>query len=49
VLIDQNIIVVDYSVQVLNSSENLVLMVPAEGTRERVEKWKLTLSWLQMH
>ena len=31
---------VDYSVELLNSSENLVLMVPAEGTRERVEKWR---------
>ena len=31
---------VDYSVQLFNESEGLVLMVPAEGTRRRVEKWK---------
>lgn len=31
---------VDYSVELFNSSESLVLMVPAEGTRQRVEKWK---------
>ncbi len=31
---------VDYSVQLFNTSENLILMVPAEGTRRRVEKWK---------
>jgi 1-acyl-sn-glycerol-3-phosphate acyltransferase len=31
---------VDYSVELFNSCEKLILMVPAEGTRERVEKWK---------
>ncbi len=31
---------VDYSVELFNTSEKLVLMVPAEGTRRRVEKWK---------
>jgi 1-acyl-sn-glycerol-3-phosphate acyltransferase len=31
---------VDYSVDLFNNSKELVLMVPAEGTRERVEKWK---------
>ncbi len=31
---------VDYSVTLFNSRETLILMVPAEGTRRRVEKWK---------
>ncbi|NNC69941.1 MAG: glycerol acyltransferase [Flavobacteriaceae bacterium] len=31
---------VDYSIQLFNSFEKLILMVPAEGTRRRVEKWK---------
>jgi 1-acyl-sn-glycerol-3-phosphate acyltransferase len=31
---------VDYSVELLNNSEKLILMVPAEGSRRRVEKWK---------
>lgn len=31
---------VDYSVELFNKSKKLVLMVPAEGTRHRVEKWK---------
>lgn len=31
---------VDYSVQLFNTSKRLILMVPAEGTRQRVEKWK---------
>ena len=31
---------VDYSVELFKTREKLVLMVPAEGTRERVEKWK---------
>jgi 1-acyl-sn-glycerol-3-phosphate acyltransferase len=31
---------VDYAVHLLKTSEKLVLLVPAEGTRKRVEKWK---------
>jgi len=31
---------VDYAVNLLNTSEKLVLLVPAEGTRKRVKKWK---------
>lgn len=31
---------VDYAVHLLNSSEKLVLLVPPEGTRKWVEKWK---------
>lgn len=31
---------VDYSIELFNIREELVLMVPAEGTRERVDKWK---------
>ncbi len=31
---------VDYSIELFNTSDALILMVPAEGTRERVEKWK---------
>ena len=31
---------VDYSIELFNSSDRLILMVPAEGTRKRVEKWK---------
>ncbi len=31
---------VDYAIELFNTSEKLILMVPAEGTRERVEKWK---------
>ena len=31
---------VDYAVELFNSSKELILMVPAEGTREWVEKWK---------
>ena len=31
---------VDYAVNLLKTSEKLVLLVPAEGTRKRVEKWK---------
>ena len=31
---------VDYSVHLFNTSEKLILMVPAEGTRRRVAKWK---------
>lgn len=31
---------VDYAIKLFNDSESLILMVPAEGTRKRVEKWK---------
>ncbi len=31
---------VDYSIELLNNSKKLILMVPAEGSRRRVEKWK---------
>ena len=31
---------VDYSIELFNTKDNLVLMVPAEGTRKRVERWK---------
>lgn len=31
---------VDYSVELFNNSEQLVLMVPAEGSRKWVPKWK---------
>lgn len=31
---------VNYSAQLLNSSKKLVLLIPPEGTRKRVEKWK---------
>lgn len=31
---------VDYAVHLLKKSDKLVLLVPAEGTRKRVEKWK---------
>jgi len=31
---------VDFSVNLFNIQDELVLMVPAEGTRKRVEKWK---------
>ena len=31
---------VDYAVSLFAKSEKLVLLVPAEGKRERVEKWK---------
>lgn len=31
---------VEYAVDLLKKSEKLVLLVPAEGTRKRVEKWK---------
>jgi len=31
---------VDYSIELFNSREELVLMVPAEGTRKRVDRWK---------
>lgn len=31
---------VDYAVSLFENKEQLVLMVPAEGTRKRVEKWK---------
>ena len=31
---------VDYSVQLFNESDKLILMVPAEGTRRKVDKWK---------
>lgn len=31
---------VDYAVSILNSKEKIALLVPAEGTRSRVEKWK---------
>jgi len=31
---------VDNAVHLLNTSKKLVLLVPAEGTRKRVEKWK---------
>lgn len=31
---------VDYSVQLFKTNDQLTLMVPAEGTRRRVEKWK---------
>ena len=29
-----------YAVELLNESEEMVILVPAEGTRGRVEKWK---------
>ena len=31
---------VEYSVQLLKNTDKLMLLVPAEGTRSRVEKWK---------
>lgn len=31
---------VDFAAELLTNSEKLVLLVPAEGTRKRVEKWK---------
>ncbi|MET2984666.1 1-acyl-sn-glycerol-3-phosphate acyltransferase [Aureibaculum conchae] len=31
---------VDYAVQLFNTSEKLALGVPAEGTRDRVDRWK---------
>lgn len=31
---------VDYMIDLFNSSNELALMVPAEGTRKRVERWK---------
>jgi 1-acyl-sn-glycerol-3-phosphate acyltransferase len=31
---------VEYSIDLLRSREALVLLVPAEGTRKRVEKWR---------
>jgi len=31
---------VDYAVHLLKTTDKLVLLVPAEGTRKRVEKWK---------
>lgn len=31
---------VDYAVTLFNEKSSLVLMVPAEGSRKRVEKWK---------
>jgi 1-acyl-sn-glycerol-3-phosphate acyltransferase len=32
---------VDYAIELLKSHEKLVILVPAEGTRKRVERWKL--------
>lgn len=31
---------VPYSIELLNSNEQLIVLVPAEGSRKRVEKWK---------
>jgi len=31
---------VDYAVHLLKKSDKLVLLIPAEGTRKRVDKWK---------
>lgn len=31
---------VDYAVSLFKTNDELILMVPAEGTRKRVEKWK---------
>ena len=31
---------VEYSIHLFNESDKLILMVPAEGTRKRVDKWK---------
>jgi 1-acyl-sn-glycerol-3-phosphate acyltransferase len=31
---------VDYAADVINAHEQITMMVPAEGTRSRVEKWK---------
>jgi len=31
---------VDYAVTVLEESNNMMLLVPAEGTRKKVERWK---------
>jgi 1-acyl-sn-glycerol-3-phosphate acyltransferase len=31
---------VDHAVRMMNSQQEITLMVPAEGTRKRVEKWK---------
>ena len=32
---------VDYAVRLFKESEKLVLLVPAEGTRKRVKKWRM--------
>tara|TARA_R110002073_G_scaffold139232_2_gene289268 strand:- start:48000 stop:48554 length:555 start_codon:yes stop_codon:yes gene_type:complete len=31
---------VDYAISLFSTSEKLILMIPAEGTRKRVAKWK---------
>lgn len=31
---------VEYTANLLNENENLVILVPAEGTRKRVDKWR---------
>jgi len=31
---------VDHAIQLFNENEKLVMLVPAEGTRNRVDKWK---------
>ncbi len=31
---------VDYATELFNTSDTLILMVPAEGTRRKVDKWK---------
>lgn len=36
----RNTAMVDYMVQLLQESDELRLMIPAEGTRKRVERWK---------
>lgn len=36
----RNTKLVDTIIQLFDSNENLRLMIPAEGTRKRVEKWK---------
>jgi len=31
---------VDYAIDLFNENEKLVMLIPAEGTRKRVDKWK---------
>jgi len=45
----KNTKMVDFAVSLFNATDDLILMIPAEGTRKRVEKWKTGFYHIAIH
>ncbi|MCK0131255.1 1-acyl-sn-glycerol-3-phosphate acyltransferase [Flavobacteriaceae bacterium F08102] len=46
---EKNTNMVDFAVNLFNTSDTLVLMVPPEGTRKRVDQWKTGFYHIAIH